>query len=283
MQKNFSRQVICILLSSLALLAFGCEPPDSGSGCGNQTPTTPTPYISAAGIGVSDMDASIQYFTEVLELKVVGRRPGAVEGLIEEVILEDYRGNKLYLMDFGDSRNYKDNPAKIVFGVPDADAYYERALKAGGKVLSRPVNLLGTKVGLSYELDGYIVEMIEADTLPSPIVAAMGIGAETLRNARSFYEDLGMVYDSQMPVTGLLREIIMSSPLEKGYQLVLMNFEDPKNYKDVPVKVVFNVDNTSTFVNAITQGGGKVLVRPTANKVGYATDLYGSLLEIVKE
>ncbi len=280
MQRNFFRQVTSIFLLGFMLVAFGCEQPDTGNGCGNQTPT---PYVSAAGIGVSDLEASVQYFTEVLEMKVVDRRAGAVKGLLEEVVLEDYRGNKLYLMDYGDSRNYKDNPVKIVFGVPNADEYYERALKAGGTVLSRPVNLLGTKVGLSYELDGYIVEMIEAATLPSPIVAAIGIGAENLRNARSFYEDLGMVYDTQMPVTGLLREIIMVSSLEKGYQLVLMNFEDPKNYTDVPVKVVFNVDHSSAFVNAIKQGGGKVLVRPTANKVGYATDLYGSLLEIAIE
>lgn len=282
MQKNFIRQTICILLIGFVMAAFGCEQPDTDNGCGNQT-AAPKPYISAAGIGVSDMDASIRYFTEVLELEVTGRREGAVDGLIEEVILEDYRGNKLYLMDFGESRNYKDNPAKIVFGVPNADAYYNRALRAGGKVLSRPVNLLGTKVGLSYELDGYIVEMIEASTLPSPIVAAIGIGAENLRNARSFYENIGMVYDSQMPVTGLLREIIMSSPLEKGYQLVLMNFNDPKNYQNVPVKVVFNVGDGSGFVNAITRNSGKVLVNPTANGAGYATDLYGSLLEIIEE
>lgn len=282
MQKYFFRQIICILLLSFVLIAFGCEQNSNGAnGCEDQT--TPSPYISAAGIGVSNMDASIQYFTEVLELKVAGRRPGTVAGLIEEVILEDYRGNKLYLMDFGDSRNYKDNPAKIVFGVPNANTYYNKALRAGGKVLSRPVNLLGTKVGLSYELDGYIVEMIEADSLPSPIVAAIGIGAQNLGDARSFYENLGMVYDTQMPVVGLLREIIMSSPSEEGYQLVLMNFNDPKNYQNVPVKVVFNVANSSAFVNAVTRASGKMLESPTINKVGYATDIYGSLLEIIVE
>lgn len=282
MKQNFFQRLTGIILLSLILVTIACDQSNTGNGCGNQNTATPTPYISAAGIGVSNMDASIRYFTQVLELKVTGRRAGAVAGLIEEVILEDYRGNKLYLMDFGNSRNYKDNPAKVVFGVPNADTYYDKALKAGGKVLSRPASLLGTKVGLSYELDGYIVEMIEASSLPSPIVAAIGIGAENLRNARTFYEKIGMVYDSQMPVVGLLSEIIMSSSLDKGYQLVLMNFNDPKNYQNVPVKVVFNVDNGAGFARAVTQGSGKILKQPTAGSVGYAVDLYGTLLEIIE-
>lgn len=281
MKKDFLRQLISIFLIGFAMVALGCE--QNGNGCGHQT-TPPNPYVSAAGIGVSDMEASIEFYTEVLELKVTDRREGSMAaGVVEEAVLEDYRGNKLYLMDFGDGRNYKDNPVKIVFGVPDADIYYEKALQAGGKVLARPVDLLGTRVGLSYELDGYIIEMIGASTLPSPIVTAIGIGAENLQDARSFYESIGMVYNTQMPVPGLMNEIIMASSLEKGYQLVLMNFEKPKDYQDVPVKVVLNTANSSALTDAVVEAGGEMLVRPTMNKAGYATDIYGSLLEIIKE
>jgi catechol 2,3-dioxygenase-like lactoylglutathione lyase family enzyme len=278
--KKDSPAMILIYLICLAFILTGCETSDSG--CGTETAA---PYISSAGIGVSDMDASIEFYTNVLELELVERRDGSVAGMVEEAVLEDYRGNKLYLMDFGDSRNYKDNPAKVVFGVPDANDYYDAALEAGASVLSRPADLLGTTVGLAYEIDGYIIEMIEADTLSSPIVAAIGIGVEDLNEARDYYTDvIGMEYSTRMPVVGLMREMILVSPLDEGLQLVLMNFNDPKDYQDVPVKVCFNVSDGQQLADAIeAEGSGEILSAPSATSSGYATDLYGYLLEIIEE
>lgn len=270
-----------ILFLLLGILISGC---DSGSspGCGS---STPTPYISAAGIGVSNLERSMAFYSSVLKLDVAGRAPGKMSRIIEEVTLTDRDGTRLYLMDFGAGEDYKDRPVKLVFAVPDAQATYNAVLANGGRSLSAPTQFLGSMVALTYDPDGYIVELIGVASTRRPVLTAVGVGARDLATSRSFYEEvIGLNYSSGMPVTGLMDEEILDSSLDKGLQLVIMQFEKPKNYLNVPAKVVFGVDDAAGLADAIARDNpANIIVRPTATGVGYAKDIEGTLLEIVQE
>lgn len=273
--------LIGVLILILGIFISGCDSGGS-SGCGG---STPTPYISAAGIGVSNLDRSIAFYTSVLKLDMAGRTPGKLNRIIEEVALTDRDGTKLYLMNFGASENYQDRPVKLVFAVPDARQAYNAVLANGGRSLSAPAQFLGSTVALTYDPDGYIVELIGVASTGRPVLTAVGVGASDLSASRSFYEDvIGLTYSSGMPVAGLMDEEILNSTLDKGLQLVIMQFEKPKDYKNVPAKVVFGVDDAPGLADAIADDNpANIIVRPAATSVGYAKDIEGTLLEIVQE
>ena len=94
------------------------------------------------GIGVSDLKRSVDFYTRVCGMKqlqtikldymdevIVGYSP---EGTTS-------KGSRLVLMHWtdGSKRNYKDNPIKLVLGVPDAKAVADRIRAEGTRDRAR--------------------------------------------------------------------------------------------------------------------------------------------------
>jgi lactoylglutathione lyase len=124
-------------------------------------------YLGAVGIGVSDMDRSVDFYSRVLGMSVT--QTFKVD-YMDEVVLAFEGRTAVVLMHYTDGsvRNYKDNPVKLVFYVTDPKAVTER-IRADGMEITRepaPIETLGgTVIALAKDPDGYTVELIQA---PAP-------------------------------------------------------------------------------------------------------------------
>jgi lactoylglutathione lyase len=124
-------------------------------------------YLGAVGIGVSDMDRSVDFYSRVLGMSVT--QTFKVD-YMDEVVLAFEGRTAVVLMHYTDGsvRNYKDNPVKLVFYVTDPTAVTE-AIRADGMEITRepaPIETLGgTVIALAKDPDGYTVELIQA---PAP-------------------------------------------------------------------------------------------------------------------
>ena len=245
------------------------------------------PYIVAAGLGVTDLEISAKFYGEVLGL--------AFQYELDtpnwkEKIFADVRGNSVVLMDFVRERNTKRNPVKLVFAVKDAQAAYDAVLAAGGTSVSSPQTFQGTKVGLTYDPDQYLIELIEVPTVPSNVLVAMGIGVSSLDESADFYTRVvGLQFRRDIDVPGFMDEKELGSYQMKGPALVLMHYEDPtRTYKDIPAKLVFGVGDANAFARTIRrEDEKKLLANPMAYgdsglTVGMARDLEGYLVEFLQ-
>jgi lactoylglutathione lyase len=126
-------------------------------------------YLGAVGIGVSDLDRSVDFYSRVLGMSVT--QTFKVD-YMDEVVLAFEGRTAVVLMHYTDGsvRNYKDNPVKLVFYVTDPKAVTE-AIRADGMEITRepaPIETLGgTVIALAKDPDGYTVELIQA---PAPRV-----------------------------------------------------------------------------------------------------------------
>ena len=124
-------------------------------------------YLGAVGIGVSDMDRSVDFYSRVLGMSVT--QTFKVD-YMDEVVLAFEGRTAVVLMHYTDGsvHNYKDNPVKLVFYVTDPKAVTER-IRADGMEITRepaPIETLGgTVIALAKDPDGYTVELIQA---PAP-------------------------------------------------------------------------------------------------------------------
>ena len=119
--------------------------------------------LAAVGIGVSDMVRSEDFYTRVLGMHVQQRID--LPHLKEVVV--GYEGRtSVVLMHWldGSNPNYRNNPIKLVFYVPDAKAMIA-AIRADGLEITReaePLADFGNMViGLGLDPDGYVVEFIQ--------------------------------------------------------------------------------------------------------------------------
>lgn len=246
-----------------------------------------TPYVTAAGIGVTDLDVSAKFYTEVIGLtfKYDLSTPD-----FDEKVLEDVRGNSVVLMKFKKERNTKHNPVKLVFAVKNTQASYDSVLAGGGSTVSAPTTFGTATVALTYDPDEYLVELYEVPTVPSNVLVGMGIGVSSLDESADFYTRvLGMKFERDIPVPGFMDEKELKSYLAKGPSIVLMHYEDEtREYKNIPAKVVFGVSNAKGLAKAITdEDPAKLLAAPAPYPgsgliVGMAKDLEGYLVEIIQ-
>ena len=124
-------------------------------------------FLGAVGIGVSDMDRSVDFYTRVVGMSVT--QTFKID-YMDEVVLAFEGRTAVVLMHYtdGSARNYKDNPVKLVFYVTDPKAVTER-IRADGMEITRepaPIDTLGgTVIALAKDPDGYTVELIQA---PAP-------------------------------------------------------------------------------------------------------------------
>ncbi|HXU99762.1 MAG TPA: VOC family protein [Caulobacteraceae bacterium] len=120
--------------------------------------------LAAVGIGVSDMARSEDFYTRILGMQVQQRID--LPHLKEVVV--GYQGRtSVVLMHWldGSSPNYRNNPVKLVFFVPDARALMER-IRADGLAVSRepePASDFNNMIiGMAEDPDGYVVELLQA-------------------------------------------------------------------------------------------------------------------------
>jgi len=120
--------------------------------------------LAAVGIGVSDMARSEDFYTRVLGMQVQQR----IDLPHMKEVIVGYEGRtSVVLMHWvdGSSPNYRNNPVKLVFFVPDAKALMER-VRAEGLPISREPELVpefnNMVIGLAEDPDGYVVEFLQA-------------------------------------------------------------------------------------------------------------------------
>jgi lactoylglutathione lyase len=248
------------------------------------------PYVSAAGIGVSDLAASTKFYVDVFGLKSLY---SLETPYWNETVLQDVRGNHVVTMDFTRERNTKKNPVKLVFAVKDAAEYYAKVLAAGGSETSPPSPpklLLGAQIGLMYDPDGYLLELIQVPSVPAPVLVGVGIGVDSLDASADYYTRvLGLKFTRDIPVPGFMNEKELASSLARGPSIVLMDYEDPTRIvRDVPAKIVLNVPNAAGFADFIKREDATKLLQAPAPYgdsgmiVGMARDLEGYLIEILQ-
>ncbi|HXQ11675.1 MAG TPA: VOC family protein [Caulobacteraceae bacterium] len=126
-------------------------------------------YLSAVGIGVADLDRSLDFYCRVLGMQKTQtfKLPH-----MEEIIVAHEGRNAVVLMHYtdGSTRNYKDNPVKLVFYVADAKARAE-AIRAAGQEVTREAEAMATMggaiIGMGKDPDGYVIELIRLATAPA--------------------------------------------------------------------------------------------------------------------
>ena len=125
-------------------------------------------FITATGIGVSDLKRSTEFYTAALGMKVM---QSIKLDHMNEVILGHEGRNAVVLMHWtdGSKPNYANNPIKLVFYVSDPKGVAARIRAQGCEVTREPEPLPSfnnTVVGLAKDPDGYVVELLQ-----SPIAA----------------------------------------------------------------------------------------------------------------
>jgi len=255
-------------------------------------------YLCSAGVGVTDLEKSVAFYkaafgmTERVRLTRTDR---------DEVVLDaaDKRGAQLVLYKHTDAstRNYKQNPGKIVFYVSDTPAAVTAVVAAGGTA-STPANFNGSMVSFSRDPDNNLVEIASNAAATTPYVSAFGIGVADLEAAKAFYVDtLDMklvapkLSIAKAPNTPWYDEYILGSKAGRGASIVLMTYTDgtAKNYKDNPVTLGLRTDRPGEYAAGIFKAGKTVMRAPAAAPeaalgdalVGYAKDADGTVLEIL--
>jgi lactoylglutathione lyase len=145
-------------------------------------PAPKDPLMSAVGIGVSDLDRSVKFYTEVMGMQVTTKYDLSY---IKEVVLRYPDGeSSIVLMHWIDNThgNYKDLPIKIVTRTKDPVALAAKIKAGGGTVTREPApspEVGGAIVGLAKDPDGYVLELLPprgpAGAAPSPAATSPGL------------------------------------------------------------------------------------------------------------
>jgi lactoylglutathione lyase len=131
-------------------------------------------FLTAVGIGVSDLNRSTDFYSRVLGMKVMQTFK---LDYMDEIMLAHEGRNAVVLMHYtdGSPRNYKDNPVKLVFYVTDPAGIADRIRADGLEITREPApieSLGGAVVGLAKDPDGYVIELIEAPAPRQPAAAS---------------------------------------------------------------------------------------------------------------
>jgi predicted enzyme related to lactoylglutathione lyase len=123
----------------------------------------------------------------------------------------------------------------------------------------------------------------------TPTLGAVGIAVSSLKNSTKFYtEVLGLKDTGQHYSLPTFDEIVLSLPgTRPGSAIVLMQYKEPKNVANLPIKLVFYVEDVKAQIERIRKAGGRITLEPgsgiVANKTiptGFGTDPDGYALEI---
>lgn len=254
-------------------------------------------YLAGAGIGVSDLDKSQEFYTTIFGMALRYELP--VPGYANERIMyfAEGKGSDVVLINFtdGSPHNYTNNPAKLVFYVPSASAVIEMIRARGLKISSEPAPQAAfgnTVIGFGSDPDGYILEIIEQPTLTQAYLGAIGLGVADLDKSKDFYTRvLGMKpMGDLLVVPGVWDEWILQHPSGMGSALVLLHFTDgtTRNYANNPLKTAHFLADSRALTARVAAEGLPILSQPTEYDVlgtkaliGLARDPDGYQLEMV--
>ena len=262
------------------------RPPDAAARSDAGPSAAKHPYAVGAGVGVGDLAASAAFYEQVMHLDFV--EEVALDDRREK-LFKDVRGNTVALMDFVEERRTEQNPAKLVFAVKSAQAAYDAVLEGGGSSFSAPSVFAGTTVALAYDPDKYLVELIEAPTVPEneSVLVGVGIGVSSLDASADYYTStLGLLFRRDIEVPNFMDEKELGSREMRGLAVVLMHYlDESKDYADVPVKIVLTVPDAKRYAETIAEANEDfVLSQPRSDAksralVGLARDLEGYWLQ----
>jgi catechol 2,3-dioxygenase-like lactoylglutathione lyase family enzyme len=104
-------------------------------------------------------------------------------------------------------------------------------------------------------------------------MGAVGIAVSDLQKSQDFYtKTLGLKATGMEFDTPQFFEIIMKLPgANTGSALVLMKWKTPKQTSNLPVKLVFYVDNVKTTIDKMRGLGAKIVAEPGSLKLKNAT------------
>ncbi|HEV2364882.1 MAG TPA: VOC family protein [Caulobacteraceae bacterium] len=121
-------------------------------------------FLTAVGIGVSDLARSADFYRRVLGMAETGRFSPPE---MDEIMLAHEGRPAVVLMHWTDGSKPKcaDNPVKLVFYVTDPVRFAE-AVRAEGLEVTREAAPLesmgGALIALAKDPDGYVLEFIES-------------------------------------------------------------------------------------------------------------------------
>ncbi len=128
-----------------------------------ERPAKAAEVLAAVGIGVADLARAEDFYVRVLGMTVQQR---IKLPHMDETIVGHAGRTSVVLMHWtdGSNPNYRANPVKIVFYVPDAKGLMEK-IRAEGLPISReaePSPGFGNRIiGLAEDPDGYVIELIQ--------------------------------------------------------------------------------------------------------------------------
>ena len=120
-------------------------------------------FLTAVGIGVSDLERSEAFYRDVLGMP---RVQVFKLDYMDEVMLAHEGRSAVVLMHYtdGSARNYRDNPVKLVFYVTDPVGLAGKIKADGLEVTHEPTpnaGLGGAVICLAKDPDGYVIELIQ--------------------------------------------------------------------------------------------------------------------------
>ncbi len=283
-------------------------------------PTVVHSYLSAFGVGVSDLEAAKNFYVNALDMKVltklsVAKSPG-IPWYDEYILVSSTgKGSAVVLMQYtdGSPKNYTDNPVKLTYRVDDPVAYAKRIADAGKRVTRAPaaaseVQLGGAILGLAKDADGTLLEIFKSpqaeacSPLPAPTSApgaaapvsatgaylcAFGVGVTDLEISAKFYKAAFGMTERVRLTRPDRQELVLESADRRGSQLVLFKFTDgvSRNLKRNPGKIVFYVKSTEAAIASVVAAGGNASA-PAAfsgRQVSFGRDPDNNLVEITSE
>lgn len=252
-----------------------------------------SPYVKEVGIGVVDLNVSMEFYQNVMGMKFVDYK-GRADRV--EAVYEDNRAsntNKVVLMQFNDSTiDCVNRPVKLVFAVPNVQSTYDAIIANGGAGYIAPAYPLGSpnKVAMALDPNGYMLELLEY-AVPVSYLTGIGIGVGSLQPIDDFYTRvLGMKFKYYLYVPLFMNEMIMQSPLSPSYDVslgmdvVLMDYvnDSGRVYTAVPVKIAFTVGNPAAVSQAVAGEGLPIIQQPSAGVRGVAKDPNGYEVEFIQ-
>jgi predicted enzyme related to lactoylglutathione lyase len=120
-------------------------------------------------------------------------------------------------------------------------------------------------------------------------LGAVGIAVSSLQNSTKFYtEVLGLKDTGQRYHLPTFDEVVLALPgAHTGSAIVLMQYKQPKNIANLPIKLVFYVEDVKVQIEKIRKAGGKITLEPGSGVMGnvtiptgFGTDPDGYALEI---
>lgn len=275
------KSVMVVFLLGMVSVFFACD-------CFNFTRDKADPYFWGAGVGVTDLDAAVAFYTEFFDMKV--ESTASREDRDETVLwAEADRGSRIILMKYKDGRDTQRINGKFVFAVANVDEFYTTLIDAGCKKIFAPLEYAGMRVAQVFGPEDFLIEIEEVDTDKSYLIS-LGFGVSDLSVSEAFYTNaLNMEKTIEFPM-GTLNEVVMEYPTKGGAGIVLQNYTvDGYKYKDNPIKLVHHVPNPSAVIERIIKNGGSVVkqigkLEELDDAIGViAKDPDGYLLEIIED